>query len=102
MEPVLVGDRNAIAAAAERIDWDIGRFEIVDAADEPAAGMTAAKLCGDGAADALMKGHIHTDAFVRGILSRDTAQATEVRRFLQAGQLVPDDLTCALVVERLA
>jgi phosphate acetyltransferase len=99
MEPVLVGDRNAIAAAAERIDWDIGRFEIVDAADEPAAGMTAAKLCGDGAADALMKGHIHTDAFVRGILSRDAGLRTGRRLTHVFHMTVPDDDKVLLITD---
>jgi phosphate acetyltransferase len=99
MEPVLVGDRNAITAAAERIDWDIDGFEIVDAADEATAGMAAAKLCGDGAADALMKGHIHTDAFVRGILSRDSGLRTGRRLTHVFHMTVPDDDKALLITD---
>lgn len=99
MEPVLVGDRTAITAAAERIDWDIGGFEIVDAADEATAGMAAAKLCGDGAADALMKGHIHTDAFVRGILSRDSGLRTGRRLTHVFHMTVPDDDKVLLITD---
>jgi adenylate kinase len=39
---------------------------------------------------------------MRGILTQDTDQATQVRGYLKDGHLVPDDLTCALVVDRLA
>jgi phosphate acetyltransferase len=99
MEPLLVGDRDAITAAAERIDWDIDGFEIVDAADEATAGMAAAKLCGDGAADALMKGHIHTDAFVRGILSRDSGLRTGRRLTHVFHMTVPDDDKALLITD---
>jgi len=99
MEPVLVGDRDAIAAAADRIEWDIGGFEIADAADETSAGMTAAKLCGDGAADALMKGHIHTDTFVRGILSRDSGLRTGRRLTHVFHMTVPEDDTALLITD---
>ncbi len=99
MEPVLVGNRNAIAAAAERIAWDIGGFEIVDAAGETDAGMAAAKLCGDGAADALMKGHIHTDAFVRGMLSRDSGLRTGRRLTHVFHMTVPDEDKALLITD---
>lgn len=99
MDPVLVGDRNAITAAADRIDWDIGGFEIIDAADEATAGMAAAKLCGDGTADALMKGHIHTDAFVRGILSRDSGLRTGRRLTHVFHMTVPDDDKVLLITD---
>ncbi len=99
MEPVLVGDRDAIAAAADRIGWDIGDFEIVEASDEASAGMTAAKLCGDGAADALMKGHIHTDAFVRGILSRESGLRTGRRLTHVFHMTVPDDDKALLITD---
>ena len=99
MEPVLVGDRDAIAAAADRIGWDVGGFETVAAPDEASAGMTAAKLCGDGAADALMKGHIHTDAFVRGILSRDSGLRTGRRLTHVFHMTVPDDDTALLITD---
>ncbi len=99
MEPVLVGDREAIAAAAGRIGWDIGGLEIVDAADEASAGMTAAKLCGDGVADALMKGHIHTDTFVRGILSRDSGLRTGRRLTHVFHMTVPGDDKALLITD---
>lgn len=99
IEPVLVGDRTAIKTAAERIGWDIGGFEIVDATDETAAGLAAAKLCGDGAAGALMKGHIHTDAFVRGILSRDSGLRTGRRLTHVFHMTVPDDDKALLITD---
>ena len=66
-EPVLVGDPAKIRAAAERIGWDIAPFRLVAAPGETAA-PEAAKLAAKGEADALMKGQVHTSAFLKGIL----------------------------------
>ena len=79
MEPLLVGDPRAIAEAAERIGWNIAGLHIAGAESEEAAACIAAELCRDGSARVLMKGQIHTDAFMMGILRRESGLRTARR-----------------------
>jgi len=71
MEPVFCGDAAAVHAEADKLGWDISGYEIIAAVGEEAAGHAAAKACGAGRADVLMKGHLHTDVFMKAALSRD-------------------------------
>lgn len=80
MQPVLVGEREAILREAAGLDWDVSDFRIVEAADEQEAALTAARLCGDGEAQALMKGQLHTDTFMLAVLDRASGLRTG-RRF---------------------
>jgi len=79
IEPLLVGVPRAIAQAAEKISWNINRLRIIAADGEEAAACAAASLCRDGEAGALMKGQLHTDAFMLGILRRDSGLRTTRR-----------------------
>lgn len=79
IEPLLVGDPDAIARAAEAIGWDIGGLRVIAAETEKAAACAAAALCRDGEAGALMKGQLHTDAFMLGILKRESGLRTKRR-----------------------
>lgn len=71
MVPVFVGEGDAIRAEAEALSWDISPFDIHDAEGEAASGDLAARLCGAGDADVLMKGQLHTDAFMKAALNRE-------------------------------
>ena len=64
MTPVFVGEADVIRAEAEKLDWDISGYALHDTTGEEEAGMTAARLCGEGEADVLMKGQLHTDVFM--------------------------------------
>ena len=66
-EPILLGDLDKIAAAAEEIGWDIRHFRTISAPGDTAARM-AAGLAVAGEADAIMKGQIHTSSFLKGLL----------------------------------
>lgn len=71
IEPVLVGDRAGIEAAARVLDWDIGSLRVVTAeGGEAAAATAAAALARGGEVGALMKGHLHTDVLLRAVLDR--------------------------------
>ena len=66
-EPILLGDAARIAAAAEEIGWDIAGLPVIHAPDE-AAGRAAAQMAREGAADAVMKGQVHTSTFLKALL----------------------------------
>ena len=65
MTPVFVGEAADIQAEAAKLDWDITAYPIHDTTGEAEAGARAAALCGAGEADVLMKGQLHTDAFMK-------------------------------------
>lgn len=76
IEPILVGEPTRIAAAAAAAGLDISGFEIVPAPDAKAAAAQAVALIHEGRAQALMKGHLHTDTFLGAILARDVGLRT--------------------------
>jgi len=69
-EAVLVGDAGAIRDAAEAADAALDGMEIVHEPDPLAAVATATRTVSAGGADILMKGFIHTDDFLRGVLDK--------------------------------
>lgn len=79
MTPIFVGEADMIRAEAEKLDWDISGYAIHDTTGEEEAGMTAARLCGEGEADVLMKGQLHTDVFMKSAVSRDNGLRTGKR-----------------------
>ena len=70
-EAVLVGDADAIAAEAGKAGVDLAGMEVVHQADPLAAVAEATRLVSSGQADILMKGFVHTDDFLRGVLNKD-------------------------------
>jgi phosphate acetyltransferase len=76
MEPIFIGEADTIKAEANKLGWDISAFEIIETVGEEAAGHAAALACGEGRADVLMKGHLHTDIFMKSALSRNNGLRT--------------------------
>lgn len=70
IEPVLVGDPARIAAVAEAAGADLSGIEIVAAEGHADAAARAVALVREGRAQALMKGHLHTDDLLRPVLDR--------------------------------
>jgi len=79
IEPVLIGDAEEIRAIAKAMDWDISRFQIVDAGGETKAPAAAVALARGGDVTALMKGHVHTDSLMKAVVSRDEGLRTDRR-----------------------
>ncbi len=71
-EAILVGDRDAVVAAAERAELDLSDVSVVHADSDLEAASTATELVSSGNADILMKGQIHTDDFLRAVLDKET------------------------------
>ena len=79
MQPIFTGERYDIEREAEALDWDIKPFRLIEAEGEGASGFAAAALCGVGEADVLMKGQLHTDAFMKSALNREAGLRTGER-----------------------
>lgn len=71
IEPVLIGEADAIRSLAAGAGWDLGGVRVVEVVDETGKAEAAAALAKGGEAAAIMKGHVHTDALMRAVLRRD-------------------------------
>jgi len=78
--PLLIGRPHEIAAICQEVGWDPGENAIVPAEGEAHAAATAVRLVRERAADAIMKGRIHTDVFMRALLDRDAGLRLPERR----------------------
>jgi len=76
INPVLVGDPATIATIADDMEWDMAGTRIVSAEGEQATAETAVALARGGEVSSLMKGHVHTDALMRAVVSRDSGLRT--------------------------
>jgi phosphate acetyltransferase len=80
VEPILVGPRARIEAAATAAQLSISGFVVHETADDPRAAATAAvALCRTGEASGLMKGSLHSDDLLAAAIARDAGLRT-VRR----------------------
>ncbi len=79
IEPLLIGDPEDIRASADRLGFDTESFTIDSATDEEDAAMKGAAHAGAGRVDALLKGHVHTDVFMRAALDKRFGLRTERR-----------------------
>lgn len=101
MVPLFAGDRARIEGEAEKLDWDISGFEIIEAEGEAASGMAAAVACGEGRADVLMKGQLHTDAFMKAAVSRDAGLRTG-NRFVHIFHITSPDGSHSITISDAA
>ncbi len=77
--PVLVGPEAKIKQAAADAGIDISAYEIVPADHSHAAALRAVQLIGEGRAESLMKGKIHTNEFLGPIVAREGSLRTRQR-----------------------
>jgi len=74
---LLVGDAEAIHALVEQHGLDLGDAEIQHEPDPLKAASAAVAAVHGGRADILMKGHLHTDDFLRALLNREHGLRTD-------------------------
>ncbi|GLK74776.1 hypothetical protein GCM10008171_00280 [Methylopila jiangsuensis] len=79
IDPVLIGPRARIAAAAEEAGVDIAPWELVDAEHSHDAAEKAATAAAAGRLDALMKGSLHTDELLGAVVRPAAGLRTERR-----------------------
>ncbi len=70
-ESILVGDETEIRSIAESAEVSLEGMPIIDEVDPVRAVSVAVQIVSSGEADILMKGYIHTDDFLRGVLNRE-------------------------------
>lgn len=78
--PVLIGPERKIHAVAEAAGLDISPYRLVPTEHSDAAAAKAVAMAQKGEARALMKGSLHTDEFMRPIVSRNSGLRTERRQ----------------------
>lgn len=69
-QPILIGDDACIRKLCQEIGFDLDGTRIIDTHDEAEAVDRGISLVEQGAAEALAKGWIHTDALMRPVLQR--------------------------------
>ncbi len=71
IEPVLVGDKEAIIAAGKEVDFQVDSEWIVDCSDPDEIAHKTMELVAAGKADFLMKGLIGTSTLLRALLTKE-------------------------------
>jgi len=71
INPIFIGNETEIKKHAQKLNWDISKYEIIDEKDENDTAHIAAKLASEGKAKIIVKGHIHTDILMKAVLKRD-------------------------------
>ena len=101
MVPLFTGERDMIQAEADKLGWDISPYEIINTTSEIEAGNAAAMACGEGRADVLMKGQLHTDVFMRAAVSRDAGLRTG-KRFVHIFHITTPDGSGSITISDAA
>ena len=71
INPTFIGDQNEIKKYAEKLKWDIAKYNVIDEKDENSTAPIAAKLASEDKVKIIVKGHIHTDILMKAVLKRD-------------------------------
>jgi phosphate acetyltransferase len=77
--PVIVAPRGKLEALARTIGADLTRFAIEDVPHSHAAASRAMELVASGAADAVMKGSLHTDELMSAVIAPSSGLLTGKR-----------------------
>jgi phosphate acetyltransferase len=79
IKPILVGPERKIRSLAAQFNFDISRFEIVDAAHSEASAAKAVELIHEARGELLMKGSLHTDELMRSVTAKAIGLRTDRR-----------------------
>jgi phosphate acetyltransferase len=79
LEPVLIGPRHKIEAAAEEAGVSIEGFDIIETEHSHAAAAKAVEMAVRGDVSVLVKGSLHTDELLGAVVTPDSGLRTERR-----------------------
>ena len=71
INPIFIGNDSEIKKHAEKLNWDISKYKIINEKDENSTASIAAKLASEGKTKIIVKGHIHTDVLLKAVLKRN-------------------------------
>ena len=71
INPIFIGNEIEIKKYAEKLNWDISKYELISEKNENDTAPIAAKLASEGKVKIIVKGHIHTDVLMKAVLKRD-------------------------------
>ena len=70
INPIFIGNETEIKKHAQKLNWNISKYKIIDEKDENSTASMAAKLAGEGKVKIIVKGHIHTEVLIKAILKK--------------------------------
>jgi len=79
IRPILIGPRGKIEEAARGLGADISPYELLHVENAHDAALKAVELARDGKVQALMKGSLHTDAFMGPVVAAGSGLRTDRR-----------------------
>ncbi|MDY3869437.1 MAG: bifunctional enoyl-CoA hydratase/phosphate acetyltransferase [Pyramidobacter sp.] len=68
---ILTGEKAKVEEAAKAAGVDLANYKLIDCANEPQMAIAAVTEVSSGNADIYMKGQIHTNNFLRGMLNKE-------------------------------
>ncbi len=71
INPLFIGNENKIKEYADKLNWNISKFKIINEKDENKTAPIAAKLASEDKVKIIVKGHIHTDVLMKAVLKRE-------------------------------
>ena len=69
--PIFIGDKNAINEKADKINWDISSYNIINSSTDIEAATIGAELAKDNKIKIMIKGNLHTDILMKTYLKKD-------------------------------
>ena len=63
--PIFIGNKKKIISEANKLDWNISIFEIIDQNNEIEAANIGSKLAKENEIKVIIKGNLHTDVIMR-------------------------------------
>jgi phosphate acetyltransferase/phosphate butyryltransferase len=76
IEPILIGPQKKLNALAETLNADISKYKIIDVEESIQAVQEAINCVHNGSVDAIMKGNLHTDELMKGVVNKSSGLRT--------------------------